>query len=52
MYRVTYTEKGKEVIKYEGTLNDCIEFMIERARNNEGANGETHLEIVKGKVDG
>jgi alkylhydroperoxidase/carboxymuconolactone decarboxylase family protein YurZ len=52
MYRVTYTEKGKEVIKYEGTLNDCIEFMIERARNNEGANGETHLEIIKGRVDG
>ena len=37
--------------KYEGTLNDCIEFMIERARNNEGANGETHLENIGGWLD-
>ncbi len=51
MYRVTYTEKDKEIIKYEGTLNDCIEFMIERARNNEGTQGETHLEIVGGRFD-
>ena len=51
MYRVTYTEKDKEIIKYEGALNDCIEFMIARARNNEGSQGETHLEIIKEWAD-